>query len=81
MSDILRLSLQIKSVFQNCIILFISLKVQRSTLLLNLRLLMLILKNKIGMEELSRGDTERNEEKREGRSERGRKREGKGREK
>lgn len=54
----LRHSLQIKLVFQNCIILFTSLKVQRSTLLLNSSHLMLNLKNKIGMAEVNRDGTE-----------------------
>lgn len=40
--------LQIRLAFQNCIILFTSLKVQRSTLLLNLKLLMLNQRNKKG---------------------------------
>ena len=57
-------SLQIKLVSQNYIILFTSLKVQRSTLLLNSRHLMLNLKNKIGMAEVNR--TVRTEGRKEG---------------
>ena len=48
MLNVYPLLLQIRSAFQNCIILFTSLKVQHSTLPLNLKLLMLNQKNKKG---------------------------------
>lgn len=60
----LRNSLQIKLVSQSCIILFTSLKVQRSTPLLNSRHLMLNLQNRIGMTEVNgtEGGKERRKE-------------------